>query len=140
MESSDQPSTVSSEAAQARQDAERKEAFRNLRHWRVLIGTAGTWFLFDVAFYGTVIFQPTILENVFGEGQSLEGLAGHAVMMCALGSLGLLAGLFALRYISAKALNTAGLASGGCIYLMLMLLFQYRPDASNLLFGAYTSC
>merc|ERR1712060_206048 len=98
MESADQPSTIRSEAAeQARQDAERKEAFRDLRHWRVLIGTAGTWFLFDVAFYGTVIFQPTILENVFGKGQSLEGLAGHAVMMCALGSLGLIAGLFALR-------------------------------------------
>ena len=33
---------------------------------RKLFGTAGTWFLFDVLFYGNTIFQPIVVEAAFG--------------------------------------------------------------------------
>jgi len=33
---------------------------------RKLIGTAGTWFLFDVLFYGNTLFQPIVMEAAFG--------------------------------------------------------------------------
>mmetsp|Transcript_10716 Transcript_10716/g.15900 ORF Transcript_10716/g.15900 Transcript_10716/m.15900 type:complete len:614 (-) Transcript_10716:111-1952(-) len=35
---------------------------------RKLCGTAGTWFLFDVLFYGNTLFQPVVLEAAFGRG------------------------------------------------------------------------
>jgi MFS transporter, PHS family, inorganic phosphate transporter len=31
-----------------------------------LLGTAGTWFLFDVLFYGNTLFQPIVMEAAFG--------------------------------------------------------------------------
>lgn len=31
-----------------------------------LLGTAATWFLFDVLFYGNTLFQPVVLEAAFG--------------------------------------------------------------------------
>ena len=31
-----------------------------------LLGTAGTWFLFDILFYGNTLFQPIVLEAAFG--------------------------------------------------------------------------
>jgi len=31
-----------------------------------LLGTAGTWFLFDVLFYGNTLFQPIVMEATFG--------------------------------------------------------------------------
>ncbi len=34
---------------------------------RKVIGTAGTWFLFDVVFYGNTIFQPIVVEAAFGK-------------------------------------------------------------------------
>lgn len=34
---------------------------------RLLIGTAGSWFLFDFIFYGNVIFTPFMLEKVFSD-------------------------------------------------------------------------
>ena len=37
-----------------------------------LLGTAGTWFLFDVLFYGNTIFQPIVLETAFGGGDPDE--------------------------------------------------------------------
>lgn len=31
-----------------------------------MVGTAGTWFLFDVLFYGNTLFQPIVMEAAFG--------------------------------------------------------------------------
>ena len=31
-----------------------------------LVGTAGTWFLFDVVFYGNTLFQPVVIKTAFG--------------------------------------------------------------------------
>ncbi|CAE8586337.1 unnamed protein product [Polarella glacialis] len=50
------------------------ESFR--RHpeiLRTLAGTAGTWFLFDVAYYGTSIFTPQILDAVCLTGRVVDG-------------------------------------------------------------------
>jgi MFS transporter, PHS family, inorganic phosphate transporter len=33
---------------------------------RKLMGTAATWFLFDILFYGNTLFQPIVLEAAFG--------------------------------------------------------------------------
>mmetsp|Transcript_9554 Transcript_9554/g.20511 ORF Transcript_9554/g.20511 Transcript_9554/m.20511 type:complete len:789 (+) Transcript_9554:28-2394(+) len=35
--------------------------------FRKLCGTAGTWFLFDILFYGNTLFQPIVLETAFGK-------------------------------------------------------------------------
>ncbi|KAL9189566.1 hypothetical protein ACHAXT_009241 [Thalassiosira profunda] len=35
-----------------------------------LAGTAGTWFLFDVLFYGNTLFEPLVLEAAFGTHSS----------------------------------------------------------------------
>jgi MFS family permease len=39
---------------------------------RTLFGTASTWFLFDVAYYGTGVFLPSILIDLFGRGESIR--------------------------------------------------------------------
>ncbi len=40
---------------------------------RKLIGTAGTWFFFDVLFYGNTLFQPVVIEAAFGKANSSSG-------------------------------------------------------------------
>ena len=37
-----------------------------------VLGTAGTWFLFDVLFYGNTLFQPIVMEAAFGGGDADE--------------------------------------------------------------------
>jgi len=36
--------------------------------FKKLLGTAGTWFLFDVLFYGNTLFEPIVMEAAFGGG------------------------------------------------------------------------
>lgn len=35
-----------------------------------VLGTAGTWFFFDVIFYGNTIFQPIVVEAAFGKSEA----------------------------------------------------------------------
>jgi len=41
---------------------------------RKVLGTAGTWFLFDVVFYGNTIFQPIVVEAAFGKRSGNNGI------------------------------------------------------------------
>ncbi|CAK9056515.1 Probable inorganic phosphate transporter 1-6 (AtPht1 [Durusdinium trenchii] len=41
-----------------------------------LVGTGGTWFLFDVMFYGNIVFTPFVIELVFGDdARKVAGLS-----------------------------------------------------------------
>eukprot|EP00977_Amphora_coffeiformis_P019048 scaffold6886_cov164-Amphora_coffeaeformis.AAC.6 len=42
---------------------------------RKLLGTAVTWFLFDVLFYGNTLFQPIVIEQAFGSRKALAAEA-----------------------------------------------------------------
>ncbi|KAG7357878.1 general substrate transporter [Nitzschia inconspicua] len=55
---------------------------------RKVLGTAGTWFLFDVVFYGNTIFQPIVVEAAFGAATSeddtidlLRNTAAHSLIL-----------------------------------------------------------
>ncbi len=41
-----------------------RQFFRNGRMLKMVLGTAGTWFLFDYAYYGNTLSLPTILKQV----------------------------------------------------------------------------
>ena len=46
-----------------------------------LIGTAGTWFIYDVSYYGTVIFTPHILKSIFGHDETLTKMSYQAIIL-----------------------------------------------------------
>ncbi|EZQ02031.1 MFS transporter [Candidatus Acidianus copahuensis] len=37
------------------------------KYWKVLLGTAGTWFILDVAFYGTGVYSGPIVSSILGK-------------------------------------------------------------------------
>jgi MFS transporter, PHS family, inorganic phosphate transporter len=57
-------------SALAMEGAEAKNLWESIRNEenliRKLLGTAATWFLFDVLFYGNTLFQPIVMEAAFG--------------------------------------------------------------------------
>lgn len=58
--------------------------FKEWRHLKVLIGTASTWFLVDVAFYGVNLNQSVILTDIgFSKGRNEY----HTLMKNAIGNL-----------------------------------------------------
>ncbi|CAE7548688.1 PHT1-11 [Symbiodinium natans] len=98
------------------------------RNWQLLVGTAGCWFLFDIAFYGTVIFSPEILLKVFGKTESLTSLAVHAAATILVTILGNGASLMALRWMGARTLNTAGFVASCLAFCAFGLAYASRRD------------
>jgi len=42
------------------------QALCQKQYWGKILGCAGGWFFFDITFYGNNLFQPTVLEDIFG--------------------------------------------------------------------------
>jgi PHS family inorganic phosphate transporter-like MFS transporter len=55
------------------------------RLFQKLLGTAATWFLFDVLFYGNTLFQPIVIEAAFGAREHSNPL--HLLQRTAVNSL-----------------------------------------------------
>ena len=52
-----------------------QEISEHPEYWKTLIGTGGTWFLYDVSYYGTAIFLPDIQTTIFGQGETLFAMS-----------------------------------------------------------------
>jgi PHS family inorganic phosphate transporter-like MFS transporter len=70
---------------------------------RKLLGTAGTWFLFDVLFYGNTLFQPIVIEAAFGARETSD--PQHLLQRTAVDSL-------VLASIALPGYAVAGLVMG----------------------------
>lgn len=49
-----------------------REFITNRRYLLALIGTAGSWFVFDYAYYGNSVSAPLLVKSVLGAGSTIE--------------------------------------------------------------------
>lgn len=106
--------------------------------WSALLGTSGAWFLYDVAYYGTVVFTPRILQEICFAGE-IEIPAGGGEPVCrqtllqtatqsvAVLSLGLPATVLAiglLPSLGCKTLNIIGFIFEGALFAAMAVTFQ----------------
>ena len=100
------------DAVRAEIDAQSKRArldvffqyFSEWRHLRTLIGTASTWFLMDVAFYGTNLNQSVILTDIgFSKGRNeYETLKRNAIGNLIIAVAGYVPGYFVTIFFIEK--------------------------------------
>ncbi|CAD7931580.1 unnamed protein product [Amoebophrya sp. A25] len=102
---------------------------------RTLIGTGGTWFLFDVAYYGTQIFSPFILQQIFTE-KSLVTNCAQALVSACFQIPGTICGIQYLGIVDVKKLNTHGFIFMGAAFALLAVLkaLAFHP---YILYAAY---
>lgn len=63
-----------------------------------LIGTATFWFLFDVAYYGSTVFTPIILRDIFRE-QTLLSTSWQSAMTALMGVPGVSAAILLIQNV-----------------------------------------
>jgi PHS family inorganic phosphate transporter-like MFS transporter len=107
----------------------------NPRHLRTLLGTGGTWFLFDVSYYGTFIFLPKIQATIFGRGESLFELSWQALLVTSFGLVGTAMAVRCLPTRGAKWLNVVGFALLASLFAVMAITHQLAPHNSQLLFA-----
>eukprot|EP00928_Gymnodinium_smaydae_P000350 TRINITY_DN10136_c0_g1_i1.p1 TRINITY_DN10136_c0_g1~~TRINITY_DN10136_c0_g1_i1.p1 ORF type:complete len:403 (+),score=49.40 TRINITY_DN10136_c0_g1_i1:117-1211(+) len=126
----------SSKVAPVPAEAQKPSAAKSASQYRlVLLGTAGTWFFFDVAYYGTLLFAPVIIGSVFGAKQTLSELTLRSAIVPLVGTFGMLFSIWILPRIGAKRLNILGLVVSAALYLAFSLVRIFLPTWRCTLFA-----
>lgn len=93
-----------------------------------LVGTAGSWFVWDVIYYGTGIFTPVILEDIFGKDQPLFQTSLQSVLVTTMGVPGCLSAILLIQKWGSKNLNVYGFIALAVNFAVLALVWK---DGSN---------
>jgi PHS family inorganic phosphate transporter-like MFS transporter len=92
------------------------------RYLRLLLGTAGTWFVFDYAFYGNTISTPLILKAVAPQA-SLIGATAIALLIFTVAAFpGYIAAFMAVDAIGHRKLQVIGFLAMGLAFLLIGVL------------------
>lgn len=115
--------------------------FSQWKYGKILIGTAGSWFFLDVAYYGVGLNSATILETI---GYATSGNVYKSLYNAAVGNLILIcAGSLPGYWVSAATIDTIGrkpVQVGGFIILtglFVVLGFAYNKISDNCKLALY---
>lgn len=114
------------------------------KYWVVVLGTAGSWFLFDMAFYGTSVNNGYVL-SLIGFG-SVAGNIRETIFHIALGNA-LLAAVFAvpgywiavgiIDKVGRKTLQWLGFTVMAVVYLIMSLTYTSLLNSLGMFIALY---
>lgn len=105
----------------------------------ILAGTAGSWFLFDVTFYGNAVFATKIistLQPIDDDDTQYDKLQKHALskfIITAIALPGYYLGVFTIDIIGRRQLQMFGFGMTGVVFALLAL---FAEDMSHKKLGA----
>jgi PHS family inorganic phosphate transporter-like MFS transporter len=91
------------------------------RYLAMLAGTAGTWFVFDYAYYGNSVSAPLIVKSVLGAGKHplTQVLAFNLIVFALAAVPGYLLATFAMDRIGHRRLQLIGFPAMGLAFLAI---------------------
>ena len=101
---------------------------------KALFGTALTWFLYDISFYGTVIFTPQILKHIFGNSNTLADICWQSILTISFGIPGCVCGIIYLKKGTCYKLNLYGFYLMAIAYASLAIVHAVAEDQHILMF------
>ena len=118
--------------------------FSQWKHGKILLGTAGSWFCIDIAFYGlglnnTIILGAIGYSNASNVYENLYNIAVGDLILAAAGNI-------PGYWVSIATVDTLGrktIQLGGFIVLTLLFVvigFDYHKLSPNALFALYVLC
>ncbi len=105
--------------------------------FRKLAGTAGCWFLFDVLYYGNTLFQPIVLEAVFGGSETTSKTARDAAIIALLALPGYFISVAVIGYQSPRFIQIQGFLVMTVLYGAIGMSFYSLSSQHTLLLVLY---
>jgi PHS family inorganic phosphate transporter-like MFS transporter len=99
-------------------------------HFKTLIGTGLTWFLYDISYYGSVIFTPVILTNILGKGNSLNALCWQSLVVGAMGVPASASAIMLLKRKGGRWLSIWGFWLLVACFSAMAITYNASPDGN----------
>ncbi|GMF28766.1 unnamed protein product [Phytophthora lilii] len=102
-----------------------------LRHYGVsLLGTAGTWFLFDIVFYAQNLFSASILSVVGVKNASLQVITTQNAFVALMALPGYYVAVYFINRIGRKVIQLQGFVVMTILFLVLAIFWdELKKDA-----------
>jgi MFS transporter, PHS family, inorganic phosphate transporter len=113
--------------------------FSNRRLLLTLLGTAGTWFVFDYAYYGNAVSAPLIVLHVLGPGATVEQALLFNLLVFSVAAVpGYFLACAFMDRIGHRRLQLIGFPAMGAMFLLIALIPGVTTVTAPflLLFGA----
>ncbi|KAF9586228.1 Plasma membrane permease, mediates uptake of glycerophosphoinositol and glycerophosphocholine [Lunasporangiospora selenospora] len=94
------------------------------RYWRHLLGTAGSWFIYDFIVYPFGIFTGVILDTAIGSNASIVQIASWSCLLSVFYLPGSIGGAFSSDYIGRKNTITLGFLVQGIVGIFLGIFYK----------------
>jgi PHS family inorganic phosphate transporter-like MFS transporter len=130
---------VATGAARAAERMTLREFLSDRRLLLTLLGTAGTWFVFDYAYYGNAVSAPKIVLQVLGHGATLQqSLLLNLLIFSVFAVPGYILACLFMDRIGHRRLQLIGFPAMGAMFLMIALIPGVTSATTPflLLFGA----
>lgn len=137
-------------AAQRRQQPRGAIAALRAEHpqtrW-TLLGTAGSWFFYDICYYGSATFTPDILNSICIFGAKINGkcdqtlfqIAWQSVLVQCMAVPGTILAMLLIDRIGCKRLNVLGLLLLCANFVAMAVVSAVSDGAETLLFALFCS-
>ncbi|AOW00968.1 major facilitator superfamily domain-containing protein [Yarrowia lipolytica] len=118
--------------------------FSQWKHGKILLGTAGSWFLLDVAFYGLGLNNSTILHTIgFDKGDNLystlmKNSVGNLILICAGAIPGYWLSVVTVDFIGRKPIQIGGFTILTALFCIIG--FGYDKIGEGGLLACYILC
>jgi PHS family inorganic phosphate transporter-like MFS transporter len=93
--------------------------------------------MYDVVYYGTVVFQPEIVQLIFGSEDGLEKICQQNILVSAVGIPSVLTATCCLRPMGTKNLQNAGFLFMAVMCFALAALFLSDDPDQGVLFAVF---
>ncbi|BCU67655.1 MFS transporter [Sulfolobales archaeon HS-7] len=88
----------------------------------LLLGTAGTWFILDIAFYGTGIYQGVIISSILGKPTAVGNLILDSGIPYAVGFIGYFTAVALMDSLGRRLIQIQGFIGMGVLYFLIALV------------------
>ena len=102
-----------------------------------LCGTAGTWFLFDVLFYGNALFERVILTEAFGDSETVSKAIQDQIIIALIALPGYFISVAAVGQISPKYIQIQGFFVMAILYAVIGFFFECLKNYRCILVALY---
>ena len=89
-----------------------------------LCGTAGSWFLFDVLFYGNALFQRVVLSEAFGDSETVQKTIYDQILIALIALPGYFISVAFVGRLSPKYIQIQGFAIMAILYMTIGIFFD----------------
>ncbi|CAM9365980.1 unnamed protein product [Ectocarpus fasciculatus] len=103
-----------------------------------LVGTAGSWFLFDVTFYGNQLYEEDVLEAVFGSAESLRDEASQDSLVALVALPGYFVAVALISRMGPRRVQVQGFLAMALLFAVIGLSFHPLGRHADILMLLYS--